>query len=122
MQVSMFRGRKHIACNVDPNNIADNDAIEDVPMEIKPMASSALASPVDFEAEMGLDPVMVWKADALRALSNAPNCTLTLGGLEAKVANPSPENSYMSLVQENLVERNLAKWVVENESIQLIAW
>lgn len=61
MQVSMFRGRRHIAATIDPDAASDDEA----PMEIIAMDPE--------ESEQGAagnvmnivpDPVMTWKAQA----------------------------------------------------------
>ena len=68
-----------------------------------------------------VNPVLEWKAAAMRALRSAPDGALTVTTLAALVPNPFSNTSYAGHLQEHLIDRLLARWVVVNESLQLIA-
>lgn len=116
----MFRGRRHVACNMDPGNVAGEDGEEEA-MDIKPLEAAAYVPP-DGDAPVGMsvDPMMVWKADVLRALRGAEDRTMDISALFSQAPNPNPGIEYSQLVQEHLVNRLLVKWTVENETVQLL--
>jgi hypothetical protein len=64
-------------------------------------------------------PYLSWKAGVLRVLRGAPDHAITITALAALMPNPTPGTSYAAQVQTHLVDRLLAKWVVENESLML---
>lgn len=90
-------------------------------MDIKPLENDAYLLPEETAASIGVDPVMVWKADVMRALRAADDRSMAVSTLAAQAANPEPATAYHQLVQEHLIDRQLAKWVVENETVQLLA-
>jgi hypothetical protein len=65
------------------------------------------------------DPMLAWKAEALRALRGTADGAMTVGALAALAPNPEPGSSYAAHLQTHLIDRLLARWVVEGESIQL---
>jgi hypothetical protein len=65
------------------------------------------------------DPMLAWKAAVLRTLRSTQDGAMTVTSLAALVPNPEPGSSYAAYLQTHLVDRELAKWVVQNESIQL---
>ena len=67
------------------------------------------------------DPVLAWKAAALRALRESDDGAMTIAALAAYAPNPEPGSSYVAHLQTHLVDRLLARWVVEGESIQLMS-
>lgn len=110
-----------MACNVDPSNVAgDENPMEIEAMDIKPLEVEAYVPPEETALELGLDPVLVWKAAVLRALRSADEGLLTISSLSIQAPSPAPEKPYSEHVREHIVGRLLAKWVVENESIQLL--
>ena len=68
----------------------------------------------------GPDPVLAWKAQVLRTLRGARDGAMTVGALAALAPNPEPGTSFAQHLQEHLIDRLLAKWVVEGEAVQLI--
>lgn len=61
IQVSMFRGRRHIAATIDPDAASDDED----PMDIVPMLSVTAqeeSQPEVQDIALGPDPVMTWKA------------------------------------------------------------
>lgn len=58
-------------------------------------------------------------SQVLRALRGAEDNTVTMESLEGLAPNPIPGSSYSDHLNEHLIGRGLAKWVVENESVQL---
>jgi hypothetical protein len=110
LAVSMYRGRPRLAPTA-----SDASSIH-----IKPMDSGVVAAePIFNPYAVGPDPMMAWKAEVLRTLRNAEDHAMTIASLAALATNPVPGTSYSSHLQEHLVDRKLAIWVVENESIQL---
>lgn len=66
------------------------------------------------------DPMMVWKASAMRNLREADDKAMTITMLNACAPNPTPGTPYRQLVQEYLVDRVLATWIVQGESVQAL--
>lgn len=62
------------------------------------------------------EPLLV---QVLRALRAADDSTMTIGSLAALAPIPIEGSSYSDHLHEHLIDRKLAKWVVDNESIQL---
>lgn len=56
----------------------------------------------------------------LRALRTAEDSAMTVCSLAALAPNPVVGTPYADHLNEHLINRDLAKWVVEKESIQLI--
>jgi hypothetical protein len=81
-------------------------------------AETRAVAPMSFGA-LGPDPMLVWKASVLRTLRGANDCAMTVTALAALVPNMTPGTSYAEQLQTHLVDRLLAKWVIENESLQL---
>lgn len=121
MAVSMFRGRRHISANVDPSNVAaDVGEDEAETLVFQPLVAAPFVPPEEIQEAVGPDPLMVFKADVLRALRGAEGNTMSTAELSAQVQNPAPDTPFTQHLQELLVDRQLAKWVVENESLQLV--
>ena len=106
--------------------VSDNEADDLVALmdSAQPISSdgsdgSAAAAPRNPYAT-GPDPMLAWKATVLRTLRQTDDGAMTVATLAALAPNPVEGSSYTDHLQEHLIDRVLAKWVVQGESVQLV--